>query len=236
MAYQACFQRYELKYMLTRLQKEAFLEVIRPHMVLDQYGRTVIRNLYYDTDSFRLIRRSIERPAYKEKLRVRSYHRAGADEDVFVELKKKYKSVVYKRRVAMPQGDALQWLCGDDAFAPQGQIPAEITYFRDYYASLHPTVFLSYEREAFYCLDGSDFRVTFDENVLARQQDLSLGIDPYGTALLPDGMTLLELKVSGAVPLWVTDFLTKQRIYKTSFSKYGTAYQKMLFRGGKLCV
>ncbi len=236
MAYQACFQRYELKYMLTQLQKEKFLEVIHPRMALDSYGRTVIRNLYYDTDNYRLIRHSMERPPYKEKLRVRSYRRAVPSDDVFVELKKKYKSIVYKRRVAMAQSDALQWLRGDDAVAPKGQISDEITYFRDYYASLHPTVFLSYEREAFYCLDGSDFRVTFDENVLARQQDLSLGIEPYGLALLPEGMTLLELKVSGAIPLWVTEFLTKQHIYKTSFSKYGTAYQKMLFQGGKLCV
>ena len=236
MAYQSCFQRYELKYMLTQRQKDAFLEVIRPYMTLDQFGRTTIRNLYYDTDSYRLIRHSIERPAYKEKLRVRSYRLASASDDVFVELKKKYKSIVYKRRLAMPQSEALQWLRGDDGVAPQGQISNEITYFRDYYGSIHPTVFLSYEREAFFCHDGSDFRVTFDENVLAREQDLSLGIEPYGTALLPEGMTLLELKVSGAIPLWVTEFLTKQRIYKTSFSKYGTAYQKMLFQGGKLCV
>ncbi len=236
MAYQACFQRYELKYMLTQLQKERFLEVMEAHMALDNFGRTVIRNLYYDTDNYRLIRHSMERPPYKEKLRVRSYRRAVAADEVFVELKKKYKSVVYKRRVAMRQSDALQWLCGNDGFAPQGQISDEITYFRDYYASLHPTVFLSYEREAFYCLDGSDFRVTFDENVLARQQDLSLQIEPYGTELLPYGMTLLELKASGALPLWVAEFLTKQRIYKTSFSKYGTAYQKMMFQGGNLCV
>lgn len=236
MGYQACFKRYELKYLLTPLQKEKFLEVIRPHMALDQFGRTVIRNLYYDTDNYRLIRHSIERPPYKEKLRVRSYRRVAPTDDVFVELKKKYKSIVYKRRVSMPQEDALQWLRGDDAFAPEGQISSEITYFRDYYSSLHPTVFLSYEREAFFCLDGSDFRVTFDENVLARQQDLSLGIDPYGEPLLPDGKVLLELKVSGAIPLWVTEFLTKQHIYKTSFSKYGTAYQKMLYQGGKICV
>lgn len=236
MGYQSCFKRYELKYMLTLRQKEAFLAVLKPYMALDQYGRTTIRNLYYDTDNYRLIRHSIERPPYKEKLRVRSYCKARADKDVFVELKKKYKSVVYKRRLAMPEAKALEWLAGDDTKCPNGQIAEEIRYFRDYYATLHPTVFLSYEREAYYSLDGSDFRVTFDENVLAREEDLSLESEVYGTPLLPEGMVLLELKVSGAIPLWVTSFLSKNHIYKTSFSKYGTAYRKMLYKGGKLCV
>ena len=97
-------------------------------------------------------------------------------------------------------------------------------------------MFLSYEREAFYSLDGSDFRVTFDENILARDTDLSLCSQVYGTPILPTELTLLELKAPGAIPLWLTDFLTKNKIYKTSFSKYGTAYQSLLFKGGKLCV
>ena len=107
MKYQATFERYELKYLLTRAQKEFVLRVLEPYMELDHYGRTSIRNLYYDTDTFRLVRRSLERPAYKEKLRVRSYRAAGPEDSVFVELKKKYRSVVYKRRLAVPQQQAL---------------------------------------------------------------------------------------------------------------------------------
>ncbi len=236
MAYQSCFKRYELKYMLTQRQKEALLSVMKPYMKLDQYGRTTIRNLYYDTDHFRLIRHSIERPPYKEKLRVRSYRAVNAEQEVFVELKKKYKSVVFKRRLAMAQKDALAWLAGDDTKMPVGQIANEIQYFRDYYETLYPRVFLSYEREAYYSLDGSDFRITFDENILARETELSLEAEAYGTALLPEGYSLLELKAPGAIPLWLSEFLSKNRIYKTSFSKYGTAYQKMLFKGGKICV
>ena len=236
MAYQSCFQRFELKYMLTLSQKEELLKVMAPYMRLDQYGRTTIRNIYFDTQNYRLIRHSIERPLYKEKLRVRSYRRATREEDVFVELKKKFKKVVYKRRLAMPLCGAMDWLQGDDRKKPTGQIAEEIHYFRDFYGELKPAVFLSYEREAFYSLDGSEFRVTFDENILARNTDMDLCSEVYGTSILPEGKVLLELKAPGAIPLWLTDFLSKNKIYKTSFSKYGTAYQTMLFKGGKLCV
>ena len=236
MAYQSSFQRYEIKYMLTRSQKDALLNVMEPYMKLDQYGRTTIRNIYYDTPNYRLIRRSIERPIYKEKLRVRSYDQVAPGGDVFVELKKKFKKVVYKRRLVMPIGDARAWLAGDDSLKPDSQIGSEIRYFRDFYGELRPTVFLSYEREAFYSLDGSDFRITMDENILARDHDLDLCSEAYGTAILPEDITLLEVKAPGAIPLWLTRFLTENKIYKTSFSKYGTAYRTMLFKGGKLCV
>ena len=114
MAYQAIFQRYEMKYMLTRRQKDALLKVMAPYMALDRYGRTTICNLYYDTDSYRLIRRSLEKPAYKEKLRVRSYGTATETSPVFVELKKKYQDVVYKRRVSLPQDEAAAWMRGGE--------------------------------------------------------------------------------------------------------------------------
>ncbi len=236
MAYQSCFQRFELKYILTRPQKEALLKVMEPYMKLDQYGRVTIRNIYYDTPNYRLIRASIERPVYKEKLRIRSYRQIGPGEDAFVELKKKFKKVVYKRRLSMPFEKAVDWLRGNELEQPPGQIGEEIRYFRDFYKDLQPTVFLTYEREAFYCPDGSEFRVTFDENILARDHDLSLSSQVYGTPLLTEGLTLLELKAPGAIPLWLTEFLTQNKIYKTSFSKYGTAYQNLLFKGGKLCV
>ena len=200
-----------------------------PFMKLDKYGRTTIRNLYYDTETYLLIRRSLEKPVYKEKLRLRSYSQAGADSPVFVELKKKYRSVVYKRRLALPNRDAVAWLAGNPNYSPQTQIASEIDYFLSYYGTLHPVVYLSYEREAYYAKDGSDFRVTFDDTILCRQEDLSLEAPVYGTQLLPEGMTLMEIKCSGGIPLWMTGVLSAEKICKTSFSKYGTAYQTMIF-------
>lgn len=228
MAYQTVFERYELKYMLTQEQKKKVLAAMAPHMALDKFGRTTIRNLYFDTNNYRLIRHSIEKPAYKEKLRIRSYGRATSGSTVFVELKKKYRHIVYKRRVSVPEKEATEWLCGGHRCDTDTQISEEIDYFMDYYETLHPVVFLTYEREAFYSRDNSDFRVTFDDTVLCRQEELSFESEIYGTPLLPEGMVLMEIKCSGGIPLWMARVLSAEQIYKTSFSKYGTAYQTMI--------
>lgn len=229
MAYQAVFKRYETKYLITLEQKQRILEAMEPHMALDRYGRTTIRNIYFDTDNYRLIRRSIEKPVYKEKLRLRSYAQATPDSPVFVELKKKFKGIVYKRRLAMPEKLALDWICHGGQTPEDTQIAREIDYFLHFYEGLKPTVFLSYDREAYYCRLGTDFRVTFDDTILCRQGDLSLELPPGGQAILPPGTVLMEIKCSGGIPLWMTRTLTQERIYKTSFSKYGTAYQNLIF-------
>ena len=229
MAFQTVFKRYELKYMLIPEQKEKILEAMSPYMELDKYGRTTIRNVYFDTDSYRLIRRSIEKPAYKEKLRIRSYSQATANSTVFVELKKKYEKVVYKRRLPLCEADAMSWICRDQACPFDTQISREIDYFIDFYGKLKPTVFLSYEREAYYDKGGADFRVTFDDNILARQSDVNLCSNVYGEPILPEGNVLMELKCSGGIPLWMVEVLSRERIYKTSFSKYGTAYIALIF-------
>ena len=229
MAFQTVFKRYELKYMLTLEQKGKILEAMLPHMELDKYGRTTIRNIYFDTDNYRLIRRSIEKPAYKEKIRIRSYSQATAGSTVFVELKKKYQKVVYKRRLPLCESDAMAWVCRENPCPMNTQISREIDYFIDFYGKLNSTVFLSYEREAYYDKGGGDFRVTFDNNILARQTDVNLCSTTYGTPILPEGKVLMELKCSGGIPLWMVEVLSRERIYKTSFSKYGTAYSTLIF-------
>lgn len=229
MAYQAVFQRYELKYLLTLAQKARILEAMEPHMALDQYGRTTIRNIYFDTDNYRLIRHSIERPAYKEKLRIRSYNRASPESTVFVELKKKYESVVYKRRMSLTEEEAMEWVTGRMHCREHSQISDEIDYFLAYYETLHPVVFLSYEREAYYCREDGDFRVTFDDNILCRREELSLESDVWGTPLLEEGKVLMEIKCAGGIPLWMAHVLSQEKIYKTSFSKYGKAYESLIY-------
>ncbi len=229
MGVQTVFKRYELKYMMTPDQKKKVLAVMAPYMKPDQYGRTTIRNLYFDTDTYILARRSIEKPVYKEKLRIRSYNKAEPDSPVFVELKKKYRHVVYKRRICLSEGEAMEWVTGERNCPKHTQISEEVDYFLDYYKTLQPVVFLSYEREAYYSNNGTDFRVTFDDTILCRQEDLSLESEVYGTSLLPEGKVLMEMKCSGGIPLWMTEILSKEKIYKTSFSKYGTAYRTLIF-------
>ncbi len=229
MAVQVVFKRYELKYLLTEEQKQKVIEAMQPYMALDQYGRTTIRNIYFDTETYRLIRRSIDGPAYKEKLRIRSYCKAEAHSTVFVEMKKKYKKVVYKRRIALTEKEAMDWLCGRRHCGEDNQISEEVDYFLKCYEKLSPAAFLSYEREAFYAKDRSDFRVTFDSNILCRTEELSLRAEVYGTPILPEGKSLMEIKCTGGIPLWMTRVLSKEHIYKSSFSKYGTAYKTIIY-------
>lgn len=222
MEVQTTFKRYEIKYLITNTQKEVLLKKMYRYMKLDHYGRTMIQNIYFDTDNFRLIRNSIEKPVYKEKLRIRNYSTQN-ENLVFVELKKKYKSVVYKRRLAMAKKDVFDSFENDTLLPVHSQIGDEIEYFRNYYHTLRPAVYLSYEREAYYAIDDTDLRITMDENILFREENLNFE-DKYGKNLLEDQYTLLEVKTSLALPLWFTHTLDELGIYKTSFSKYGKAY------------
>ncbi len=238
MGYQAVFKRYEIKYVVTAEQKERILKAMEPYMELDRYGMSTVRNLYFDTDDFVLARHSIAKPDFKEKLRVRSYSKADADSTVFVELKRKFDGVVYKRRIGLPEADAMRWMSGEEdrniiseLKRESPQVAAEIEYFAGMYSGLKPVIYLSYDREAYRMKknptvsgSGSDFRVTFDSNIFCREEDLSLRSDAYGTPILEEGKYLMELKCPGAIPLWMTKILSDERIYKTSFSKYGTAY------------
>lgn len=224
------FKRYELKYFITKKQKTELMALFQHYMRPDEFGQNSIFNIYYDTPDFLIIRRSIEKPAiYKEKLRLRSYGRAHDDTQVFLELKKKYQSVVYKRRIALAAQDA------DDYFAdaytlPPTQIGKEIDYFKTVYTGIAPKVFIAYDREAFFAIDDSDVRITFDENIVWRDEALSLKSEKYGQRLIPEDMALMEVKVAGGIPLWLTEFLTKNKIYKTSFSKYGNTYKAIIAR------
>ena len=229
MAYQSIFRRFELKYILTQEQKDAVLAAIAQHMMPDKYGKTTIRNIYFDTDNYRLIRQSIEKPIYKEKLRIRSYGPAAPEDDVYVELKKKFKGVVYKRRLKLPQKDAIDWLCNAATCRSDTQIAREIDYFLAFYQTLHPRIFLSYQRQAYVTKDGSDFRVTFDDSILCRQENICLDAPICGAAVLPEGLTLMEIKSPGGIPLWLTKALSENRIFKTSFSKYGKAYETIIY-------
>ena len=224
MNYQNVFKRYELKYLITKKQKEKLVEVMEPYMKADKFGRSTICNIYYDTPDYALIKRSLEGPVYKEKLRLRSYGRAQKDGPVFIEIKKKYKGIVYKRRIAALEEEATAYLNKDIPLAHPCQISEELDYFKEFYKTLRPSMVISYEREAFCGKEDENFRMTFDENILWRDEDLSLCDEIGGTSIQEPDRVLLEVKVSDAMPLWLAEFLSAEKIFKTSFSKYGSAY------------
>lgn len=227
---QMIFQRYELKYRITREQMACIKAAMSAYMVPDEYGRSLIQSLYYDTPDHRLIRRSLEHPVYKEKLRLRSYGVAQKDSHVYLELKKKYQSVVYKRRMQLTQAQAETYLAGG-ACPAASQIAREIDYALHFYPELAPKILIQCQREAFYGKNDHEFRVTFDDNLMWRDNDLSLSAGGDGKELIHPGEVLMEIKTAGAIPLWMTRLLTHHCIYKTSFSKYGTAYQMICQKG-----
>lgn len=235
MSYQSVFKRYEIKYLVTNEQKEMIMQEMQKYMYADKYGKSTICNIYFDTSDFLLIRRSLEHPLYKEKLRLRSYGVAKHDSTTFIEIKKKYKRVVYKRRTEMIESESMHYLCSGEHMA-DSQILREVDYFLEHYKGIAPQVVISYNREAFYSKNDYDFRVTFDNNILWRDYDLSLCKDIYGTPILQKNYSLMEIKTGKAVPMWMTKILSENKIYKTSFSKYGNAYLAIMHEkanGGK---
>lgn len=230
MPYQDVFQRYEKKYLLTPAQYERLLPCLDTHMKPDPYGESMVRNLYFDTPDYRLIRMSLDKPIYKEKLRLRCYGTPEDQSPAFVELKKKYKGIVFKRRVDLPLAQAEAYLLRGQTPHREGQIFREIDWFLRYYPGLAPRMFIGYQRRAFYGIQDLGLRVTFDSQIGWRTDCLRLQEGGWGRMLLAPGQQLMEIKIPGAMPLWLARVLGALAIYPVSFSKYGQgflAYQSM---------
>ncbi|SMC70024.1 polyphosphate polymerase domain-containing protein [Papillibacter cinnamivorans] len=227
------FKRNELKFILDSRQYSALLPRLEEYMERDvncrsgnDYG---IYNIYYDTPDDRLIRTSLSKPKYKEKLRMRSYCSPASPEDtVFLELKKKTAGVVHKRRAVLSLREAedfLRWRLRPESESYMNrQVLNELEYFLNR-NEVSPAAYISYRRVALFGLDDPSFRVTFDRDILARRTELGLDRESFGLPILAPGLYLMEIKVSGSVPLWLADALAELGIYKASFSKYGMEYK-----------
>ena len=224
--YQAVFKRKEVKYLLTEQQLSALMPVLETHMGPDAFAHSSISNLYYDTPDFRMLRRSQEKPVYKEKLRLRSYGVPDEETQVFPEIKKKAEGIVYKRRVSMPYGDAIRYLsrrrpCED------GQIFQELNWMLISYGSLAPRIFLSYERDSWKGREEPSLRLTLDREILWRTEALDLRRGAWGEPLLEPNQVLMEVKISNAAPLWLAEALSENGIFPISFSKCGRAFETL---------
>ncbi len=219
------FRRTEKKYLLTAAQYRQLRQELAPYMAEDAYGLSRIVSLYCDTAEHLLIRRSLEKPTYKEKLRLRSYGVPCDGDGVFLEIKKKSEGVVYKRRVILPVEEAMAYLAGGEKPAGQGQIMEEIDWMLRRYA-LRPAAVISTERLALFGREDPALRITFDFDPRGRTEELDLRLGAHGVSLLPEGTVLMELKVSAAAPLWLAELLSRMRLYPASFSKYGACYRR----------
>lgn len=247
------FNRTEKKYIISDEMYKILKTQLEEYMEEDEHSRKggfySICNIYYDTPNHEIIRNSIEKPAYKEKLRLRSYGVVGSKDKVFLELKKKFNGRVNKRRTLILLEDAYHYLKTkqkpDAVNQMNSQILNEIDFVVQRYPDLQPTLYLSYERNALVGIEDKNFRITFDTNIRTRRYDLGLDKGIYGELLLPRGQWIMEVKMNNSAPLWLAKLLSKYQIYPTSFSKYGTEYTRMIMHKGtestsseynKMCV
>lgn len=220
------FERYEIKYLLSKDTYQEFLKRIEGKLELDKYGHTLIRSIYYDTDDDLLIKRSLEKSNYKEKLRIRTY---GLDnKKVFLEIKKKYLGKVYKRRIDMNYENVDMFF---EEKKDSTQIGKEIIHFYEKYKNLKPKMLIMYERDAYF-QKGTDLRITFDKNIGYRNFNIIFDNNLDCKRIIKDDLVLMEIKVLNAIPLWLVKILSELKIYKTSFSKYGLSYKDLEFVKG----
>lgn len=239
-AVQEVFKRYEQKYMLNQMQYQKLLTILKQHLTVDEYGKHTICNIYFDTWDYELIRTSLTKPVYKEKLRLRSYGVPKASDTVFLELKKKFDGIVYKRRVGMTLNSAVDYLYHHRQPNMEHQVLNEADWVFDKY-NLVPAAYIAYERIALAGNEDPNLRVTFDFNIRCRETRLNLEKDDFCVTLLEPGQTLMEVKIPNAMPVWMSQAFSQLDIFPVSYSKYGTFYKNYLmpnttFTGGIHCA
>ena len=223
---QSVFKRKEIKYILTKAQYQSLLVELEGRMSVDKYGLQTVNNIYFDNDSFELIRRSIEKPRYKEKMRMRVYGTPTPDSPAFFELKKKYKGIVYKRRIRAPLSDVESYY-KNGIFVESSQIFREIDYVYKV-KDLKPKLYLAYYRVAYYGNDDKNFRMTFDFGIRYRWHDVDIKNQGDTEYLTDEDTIVMEVKCQLVYPRWFIDFLNKNKLGKASFSKFGRIYLKTL--------
>lgn len=217
------FERHEKKYRLTEDQYLQLRWRLEEHMREDRYGLTTICSLYFDTADWLIAGRSLQMPMYKEKLRLRSYGIPDDDTTVFLELKKKLDGVTYKRRVSMTYAEAKRYINYGEPPSKQGQIFEEIDRFMKFYRP-SPAILLLYNRIALYGIEDNELRVTFDSDIRFRTERTDPAQGEDGTPIIDAGERLMEIKVAGGFPYWLSHMLSELKIYPSSFSKYSVAY------------
>jgi len=226
---QSTFKRYEKKYIVTREQYAALINVLSRYMEPDSFGEYLVQNLYYDTDGWDVIRASIEKPAYKEKMRLRWYGEMNQESELFLELKKKYKGVVYKRRLAIPVKKLPTGSVRE--IVPEGgsQIARELDFYMKANA-VSGKIYISYWRCAFVGAEDRELRVTFDTDIGFRLDCLDCFHPGDGHFILPQDKMLMEVKTPGGIPVWLARALCENKIFPTAFSKPGVCYMNHILK------
>lgn len=216
------FLRSEKKYLLDKHQYQELRKELENYVKADKFPSSKVYSIYYDNDDYCLITKSIEKPMFKEKLRIRSYGQLNDDDTVYVELKKKFDGVVYKKRTTAKYGDAIKNI--KDCDFKDVSTGNEIKHLISYYGDLKPKVFIGSNRFYFIGKQDNNLRITFDEDITYRIKDVYLNESNYDKKL--NDKCLMEIKVLGTIPLWLSRILDRLHIYSSSFSKVGNVFLK----------
>ncbi len=226
------FKRYEKKYILTKDMYLKMQELIAPYMEKDDFSKKepyLIRNIYLDTPNKDLIRISCDKPVFKEKIRIRKYGTYNDNIDkYFLEIKRKYDGIVYKRRVCLNKEElhdfTVKGIIPARSSSLEVQILNELKYTFALYEPI-PISFICYKRIAYISKEDSAFRLTFDFDLYSRHDDFSFDNEYHETYLLKDDSVLMEVKVPLSIPIWFSRILSLVGAVPSSFSKYGTDYK-----------
>lgn len=230
---QEIFKRYEIKYLIPFSKYIELRELIMPYMHYDTYGNPEgkynIVSLYFDSDEKSIYYETRNKLPFRQKLRLRVYDQADVNSQSFIEVKQKFKNVVNKRRTILPLHEAYDILSGQDrsietVAASNPQILKEALHFQQSYA-LKPHTVVSYDRQAFSGTFEKDLRVTFDYNLMCRNDDLRIENGPEGHHFIDPGLVVLEVKVSEVVPFWLARLLSDLECNKQSVSKFCTSVE-----------
>jgi len=227
---QNIFRRREKKYLITSEQGAVLQKLASRYTEIDQQGEYLIRDLYYDTDNWDIICKSTEKPSYKEKLRLRLYGEYNSESQGFLEMKRKLNDIVYKRRIAFPVGELKNRRVSEIVSADGSQISREINYF----LQINPVsekIHIAYKRTAYNGIEGNGLRITFDRDIAFHLYSLNDGCfgennADSGYQILEKTQMLMEIKTTGAIPLWLTGILSENNVFPISFSKFGVCYAR----------
>ena len=224
---QQIFRRTEIKYLLSEDEVKSLLWLIEPYLEKDRYFKSTNCSIYFDDENRYLAIHSLEKPLYKEKVRIRSYGVPKLSDTVFLEIKKKYKGIGSKRRIPIKLSDFYKFLKTGKLDSNSEIIKKELdSCFKRY--NLKPTMFLAYDRTSYCDKDDPTFRITFDRNIRSRNNDLHLENGDHGKKHFKNGEVVMEVKALDRYPFYFVRALSKLKIYPASFSKYGRVTEKIL--------
>ncbi|MFX1445368.1 MAG: VTC domain-containing protein [Promethearchaeota archaeon] len=237
---QKYFNRFEIKYQISMIQKNILSRQIHPFMELDPYVNNnhnyEVRSVYFDSPFRKSFFEKINGVGIRVKLRIRYYpdFQNGNQEFVFLELKKKINENVSKSRILVPFLDAFEIIDNSTEKAKNFYNKAtnedkiklkEMWYLFNRY-NLKPICVVCYNREPYMDKMENRFRLTFDTNVRVRYFDFDLHSGEGSKYVVPPNLCIMEIKFNNFIPNWIIKIFQKNNIIQEKTSKFANGLER----------